>query len=127
MPSLTTIAVILVALIVAAVIGIGIYFVWSNSGAAHVAVKEQTVAGQAVVAAAQSNAAQQAQTITVQGGARDSLDITLHQANARSVQTAPGANAALDPALNAAGIRGLCAHPAYASNPQCGAYSGVTP
>lgn len=114
-------AVTAVCVLLLALLGLGAW-VWvsvTNGSARNLAAHEQGVAAAATVAAGQAQAAQAAQQIVVTGGARDSVDITLHQANAQAIQSAPGANAAIDPALNAAGIRGLCRHAAYSHDPAC--------
>lgn len=114
-------AIIAVCVVLAILLGLGVWawIGWQNGSARNLAVHEQAVAANATVAAGQAQAQTNATQIVVSGGARDSVDITLHQANAQAIQAAPGADAVIDPALNAAGIRGLCAHPAYAHDPAC--------
>jgi hypothetical protein len=124
---LQSIASIITGLIVAAVLAFLGYLWWSDHSAKTLAVKEQAVAGAAQVNAAQAQAATNAIQIQVAGEARDHLDIEVHQSNAQAIAAAPGASAPIDPALNAAGRRGLCQHPAYAADPFCLGLRGADP
>ena len=76
-------------------------------------------------------AAGEAETVTAQGAARDAHALAQHMENSHALQIAPGADQSLDPDLNAAGRRGLCAYEAYGDDPACvqlrGADSGQRP
>ena len=74
---------------------------------------------QAVVATGQAEATQDAQAIQSAGSQRDSLAITLHEANDHALQSTPGASDPVAAAVNAAGRRGLCGYAAYANDPGC--------
>lgn len=110
---------VVVAVIAIVVVTLVVADQFSGRSAKNLAVKEETKAGVATVAAAQSNAAQAAQQIIVSGGARDRVDLEVHQANDQAIAAAPGASAALDPRLNAVGIAGLCRHKAYRDDARC--------
>lgn len=87
--------------------------------AAAAKVVAQISADHAIVASGQVAAMQSAAEIADAGAQRQAVDITVHQDNAHAIQAAPGSAVRLDPALNAAGRRGLCRYPAYADDPGC--------
>jgi hypothetical protein len=126
MKALAVSAVCLLVLVLIGLVAWGVS-AWQNQSARNIAVSEQTAAGKAVVGQAQAQAQTTAQQIVVSGQARDRLDIQVHQDNAQSIAAAPGADAPLDPALNTAGRRGLCRHPAYAADPGCAGLLGADP
>lgn len=68
---------------------------------------------------AKAAAAGDAAITVAAGAARDARTQTLHEENSHAIQSAPGAGQSLDPGLNAAGRRGLCAYRAYADDPAC--------
>jgi hypothetical protein len=70
-------------------------------------------------AQAQSAAAADAETVIANGAVRDQHTVTVHSENSHAIQSAEGASQALDPGLNAAGRRGLCAYDSYAADPAC--------
>jgi hypothetical protein len=126
MKSLAVSAVCLVLLVVI-VLGVWGFVSWQNHSARNLAVAEQVKAGSATVAAGQAEAAQAAQTVFVAGTARDRSDNQVHLANVQAIAAAPGADAPVDPALNAAGRAGLCRHPAYSADPGCAELLGGHP
>lgn len=71
------------------------------------------------VSTGQAGAVTSAAAIADRGAQRDALSITLHEANDHVLQSAPGASAPVDPALNAYGRRGLCRYAAYAGDSGC--------
>jgi hypothetical protein len=78
-------------------------------------------------AESQAAAAGQAEAVVASGAQRDQRTITLHAENSHAIQTAEGSGQSVDPALNAAGRRGLCAYPSYAADPQCIQLLGADP
>jgi hypothetical protein len=96
---------------------------WKHQAAA-MAQKAASEHASATVAQQQTQAQQAASTIV--DVAHTKADVTVHiqQENAREILDAPGASAALDPALNAAGRRSLCAFSIYAADPGCIGLSG---
>lgn len=119
MGALKSVAAILGSLVVLIVIAIALWLWWGDRSAKNLAVKEETVAANATVAAGQAQAAQQAQQIVVAGEARDHVDLTIHQENAHAIASAPGADAPLDPGMVAAVNRGLCRYQTLATDPRC--------
>lgn len=119
MGSLKAVASIFGALVALAAIGIAIFLWVGDHSAKNLAVKEQAVAGNATVAAAQAQQAAAAQQIVDRGEARARVDLEVHQANVQAIEAAPGAHAAIDPHVVDALDRGLCRHPAYAADPGC--------
>ena len=110
----------LAAIATGAIIGAGLYVhnlqVQRDQAVAAAAVAH----GVAVVASGQAVATQSAAVIAAAGVQHDTVDINVHQENARAIQAAPGASAPVDPALNAIGVRGLCQYAdLYGSDPQC--------
>lgn len=93
--ALKSIAGIATAIMVLAVLALIVGVVWWLHSKNAVATKAQETAGHAVVAEHQAQAAQQAQAIVVRGGARDHVDVVLHQENAHAIEAAPGASAPL--------------------------------
>lgn len=90
-------------------------------------VVEESQKGKATVATEQSAAQVAAAIIADRGTQRDQLSITLHEDHAHALQSAPGATAQVDPALNAAGRRGLCEYAAYSADPGCAGLRGGDP
>ena len=76
---------------------------------------------------AQAAAAGDAETVTDSGAGRDAQTLAQHEDNSHAIQTAPGAAQSLDPGLNAAGRRGLCAYEAYRDAPECLQLRGPDP
>jgi hypothetical protein len=78
-------------------------------------------AAQAAAAASQAHAAAatDAASTVAAGAQRDAATQSLHQENEHALQAAPGSGQGLDPALNDAGRRGLCAYRAYSADPAC--------
>lgn len=110
---------ILALVLVFVAIGLGGFLWWSNHSATKLAVKEQTAAGNATVGQgqAQNNAA--AQTITVAGQARDTVDLEVHEHNDQTIASSPGADQPLDPRLVRNLDVGLCEHAAFRADPGC--------
>ena len=117
--ALKAIAGIFTAIVALVVIGIVVAIWWSDHSAKSLAVKEQAVAGNSVVAAGQAQQSAAAQQIVVSGQARDRIDLEVHQSNDQAIAAAPGAGAPIDPRLNDVGRRGLCRHPSFAADPEC--------
>ena len=70
-------------------------------------------------ALAQAGAARAAGATVAAGAARDEATRDTHTENQHAIQSAPGSGQGLDPSLNDAGRRGLCAYRAYQSDPAC--------
>ena len=68
-----------------------------------------------------------AETVVDAGAGRDAQTLAQHEDNSHAIQSAPGAAQSLDPGLNAAGRRGLCAYQAYADAPDCLQLRGPDP
>ena len=113
---------VLAILVICVLIAGGVW--WSTHNAQKVATHEQTVAGLAVVGEHQAQAQTAAQQIVVSGGARDHLDIQVHQDNAKAIQAAPGASEKLDPAFVSTFNGGLCRYASDASDPGCSGLRG---
>ena len=76
---------------------------------------------------AKAAAAGDAETTVAAGADRDARALAQHAENSHAIQTAPGADQGLDPGLNAAGRRGLCAYRAYRNDPACVQLRGPDP
>ncbi len=110
---------IIAAVLLSCIAGVGMYVHHLE-----VEVKDAKAAAasshkEAMTAQAQLAANSSASAISDAGAHRDSLSITLHEANANALQKSPGAGQPIDPALNDAGRRGLCHYADYASDPAC--------
>lgn len=79
---------------------------------------KQAKAGQ-VIAEGQLAAGRDAVAITTAAGAREAQADNITRSNADEIRKAPGADAPIDPALAAAGRRGLCKRKAYRDRPEC--------
>lgn len=110
---------ILVCVVILALLAVGGIVWWGDHSAKALATKEQAVAGNAVVGQGQAEAQTNAIQIQVAGQARDRVDLEVHQDNDRNIEAAPGASQAVDPRLNAVGLRGLCSHAVYRDDPAC--------
>jgi hypothetical protein len=76
---------------------------------------------------AQAMAAGDAETVVGAAAGRDADTQAQHEDNSHAIQTAPGAAQSLDPGVNAAGRRGLCAYQAYRDAPDCLQLRGPDP
>lgn len=74
---------------------------------------------EAALADSRTRSAADAVEITARSGARDAAADRLTQETRDAIRNAPGADQRLDPALNAAGLRGLCRRAAYRGRPEC--------
>ena len=83
--------------------------------------------GQSAMAQAQAKASGAASAVVAAGAAREGQTLAQHTENQHDIQAAPGADQALDPGLNDAGRRGLCAYRAYRDDPQCVQLLGADP
>lgn len=110
---------ILALVLVFVAIGLGGFLWFTNHSATKVAVKEQTAAGNATVAAGQAQANQTAQQIVVQGQARDTVDLEVHQHNDAAIDASQGATQPVNPQVIQNLDAGLCRYAAYANDPAC--------
>lgn len=116
--ALKSIAGIATAIMVLAVLALIVGAIWWLHSKNAVATKAQETAGHAVVAEHQAQAAQEAQAIVVRGGARDHVDVVLHQENAHAIEAAPGASAPLGAGFVTVFNQRVCQHPAESTD--CG-------
>ncbi|KQY96399.1 hypothetical protein [Brevundimonas sp. Root1423] len=75
-------------------------------------------AGQ-VIAQGQTAAGRDAVGITAADAKADAATANINRENENDIRNAPGADARVDPALAAAGRRGLCRYEAYRNRPEC--------
>jgi hypothetical protein len=75
--------------------------------------------GEGAMAKAQAQATSDASAVVQAGAARDQQTQTQHVENDHAIQAAPGSGQGLDPGLNDAGRRGLCAYRAYRDTAPC--------
>ena len=103
----------------------GLFLLWRFEAGRARALAGQVAAAQAAAQAAErvdqsmAAAAGEARAVASNGAARDARNLAQHGENRDAIQTAPGADQGLDPGLNAAGRRGLCAYQAYRGDPDC--------
>lgn len=117
----------LAAIVVAVILGGLTYVNHIRNELASSRVEAATQKDKAVTATEQSATQTDAATTADRRAQRDQLSITLHEDNLHAIQSAPGAAAAVDPALNAAGRRGLCGYAAYSDDPGCAGLRGRDP
>lgn len=72
-----------------------------------------------VIAEGQTAAGRDAVGITAADAKADAATSNINRENENAIRNAPGADAPVDPALAAAGRRGLCRYAAYAGRPEC--------
>jgi hypothetical protein len=114
------------ALAAAVVLAIGL---WRLEAAHAARLQSQLAAAQSAQASAEAHAAAAvgAGATVAAAAQRDAHTVNQHTENANVIQSASGAAQGLDPALNAAGRRGLCAYRAYAAEPACVQLRGPGP
>jgi Flp pilus assembly protein TadG len=107
-------------------------FVWADHAywkhqAEAMAQKAASERASATVAQNQTQAQQAAGAIVDQAHTKADVTVHIQQENAREILDSPGASAALDPALNAAGRRSLCNFAVYLADPGCAGLPGAGP
>jgi hypothetical protein len=100
---------------------LGLFALWRLEVSHARTLQDQVQAAQAAQknAEAQTAAASDAEAVVASGAARDQRTLAVHTENSHAIQAAQGAGQSLDPDLNAAGRRGLCALDAYTADPAC--------
>lgn len=86
---------------------------------AHLQTALAAAQGAQAMAQAHAAAATAAGAVVAAGAQRDAQTQALHTENEHAIQAAPGAGQGLDPDLNAAGRRGLCAYRSYRDTGPC--------
>lgn len=72
-----------------------------------------------VIAEGQTAAGRDAVGITAADAKADAATANINRENENDIRNAPGADTPVDPALAAAGRRGLCRYAAYRDRPEC--------
>ncbi|KPL67398.1 hypothetical protein SZ64_04325 [Erythrobacter sp. SG61-1L] len=103
--------------IVAALLALGIWWLVSTLLGGATAKTEARLGKNTAQAAIQSGN-DAVNTIGTQMAGEAATD-ALTRENAHDIRNAPGANAPVDPAAHAAGIRSLCKRAAYRERPEC--------
>jgi hypothetical protein len=103
-----------VVLIAMAVIA---YALWWALGGARRDAKQAQVDG--AMSAAHGKSATEATNIIADGAVRDAATDTITRENANAIDHAKGADQAVHPDANAAGLGGLCQRPDYRGTKQC--------